>query len=63
MIPLLAAKLILKCLEQENVEVVFGYPGGALLPLYEAFRESPIQHVLVRNEQAGPHYALSLIHI
>lgn len=57
MIPLLAAKLILKCLEKENVEVVFGYPGGALLPLYEAFRESPIQHVLVRNEQAGPHYA------
>ena len=39
------------------MEVVFGYPGGALLPLYEAFRESPIQHVLVRNEQAGPHYA------
>lgn len=57
MIPLLAAKLILKCLERENVEVVFGYPGGALLPLYEAFRESPIKHILVRNEQAGPHYA------
>ncbi|MGV8904971.1 MAG: biosynthetic-type acetolactate synthase large subunit [Acetobacterium sp.] len=55
--PLLASKLILKCLERENVEVVFGYPGGAVLPLYEAFRTSPIKHILVRNEQAGPHYA------
>ncbi|MBK5243627.1 MAG: biosynthetic-type acetolactate synthase large subunit [Eubacteriaceae bacterium] len=55
--PLLASKLILKCLERENVEYVFGYPGGAVLPLYEAFRTSPIKHILVRNEQAGPHYA------
>ncbi len=54
---MLASKLILKCLEKENVEYIFGYPGGALLPLYEAFRESPIKHILVRNEQAGPHYA------
>lgn len=54
---MLASKLILKCLEDQNVEVIFGYPGGALLPLYEAFRESPIRHVLVRNEQAAPHYA------
>ncbi|MGL4607791.1 MAG: biosynthetic-type acetolactate synthase large subunit [Eubacteriaceae bacterium] len=54
---MLASKLILKCLERENVEYVFGYPGGALLPLYEAFRTSPVKHVLVRNEQAGPHYA------
>lgn len=57
MIPLLASKLILKCLEKENVDIVFGYPGGALLPLYEAFRDTPIKHILVRNEQAGPHYA------
>lgn len=54
---MLAAKLILKCLEKEGVEKIFGYPGGALLPLYEAFRESPIEHVLVRNEQTAPHYA------
>ena len=54
---MLASKLILKCLERENVEFVFGYPGGALLPLYEALRTSPIKHILVRNEQAGPHYA------
>lgn len=53
----LAAKLILKCLEKENVELIFGYPGGALLPLYESFKESSIKHILVRNEQAAPHYA------
>ena len=54
---MLAAKLILKCLEKEGVEIIFGYPGGALLPFYEALRESPIEHILVRNEQAAPHYA------
>ncbi|MDO4287686.1 MAG: biosynthetic-type acetolactate synthase large subunit [Eubacterium sp.] len=54
---MLAAKLILKCLEKEGVEMIFGYPGGALLPFYEALRESPIEHILVRNEQAAPHYA------
>ncbi|MDI3537372.1 MAG: acetolactate synthase large subunit [Eubacteriaceae bacterium] len=57
MIPLLASKLILKCLEKENVEYVFGYPGGALLPIYEAFRSSNLKHILVRNEQTAPHYA------
>ena len=54
---MIAAKLILKCLEKEGVERIFGYPGGALLPLYDAFRDSKIEHILVRNEQAGPHYA------
>jgi len=54
---MLASKLILKCLERESVNLIFGYPGGALLPLYEALRESDIQHILVRNEQAAPHYA------
>ncbi len=57
MIPLLASKLILKCLEKEKVEFIFGYPGGALLPLYEALRSSSIKHILVRNEQTAPHYA------
>lgn len=54
---MLASKLILKCLQDQGVDTIFGYPGGALLPLYEAFRESEIKHVLVRNEQAAPHYA------
>lgn len=41
----------------ENIHTVFGYPGGAVLPLYEALRESEIHHVLVRNEQSLVHYA------
>ena len=54
---MLAAKLIWKCLEKEGVETIFGYPGGALLPMYEALRSSSIKHVLVRNEQSAPHMA------
>lgn len=51
------SKLILKCLKNEKVDIIFVYPGGSLLPLYDALRESPIEHILVRNEQAAPHYA------
>ncbi len=54
---MLASKLILKCLELEGVDTIFGYPGGALLPLYNALIDSDITHVLVRNEQAAPHCA------
>ena len=52
-----AAKIIMKCLKEEDVNLVFGYPGGAVLPLFEAMRESDIEHVLVRNEQSLVHYA------
>ncbi len=52
-----SAKIIMKCLKQEDVDLVFGYPGGAVLPLFEAIRESDIEHVLVRNEQSLVHYA------
>lgn len=52
-----AAEAIIRCLQEENVEVVFGYPGGAVLPLYEALRNSNIRHVLVRHEQAAAHSA------
>ncbi|MCY6484611.1 biosynthetic-type acetolactate synthase large subunit [Clostridium aestuarii] len=50
-------EVIIKCLEKENVEVIFGYPGGAVLPIYEALRKSKIKHVLVRQEQAAAHNA------
>jgi acetolactate synthase-1/2/3 large subunit len=56
-ISLLASKLIMKCLEDEGVEVIFGYPGGAVLPIYNALRKSDIRHILVRNEQNAGHYA------
>ncbi len=53
-----AADAIVKCLQKENVEVVFGYPGGAVLPLYDALRNNGmVRHILVRHEQAAVHSA------
>jgi len=52
------AELILKVLENQGVEVIFGYPGGAVLPIYDAlFRNNSIRHILVRHEQAAVHAA------
>jgi acetolactate synthase-1/2/3 large subunit len=52
------ARLILKALEEQGVEVVFGYPGGAVLPIYdELFKQNRIRHVLVRHEQGAVHAA------
>src|ERR1700732_4602179 len=45
------AKIVLECLQREKVEIIFGYPGGVTLPLYDAMYDSPIRHVLVRHEQ------------
>ena len=45
------AKIVLECLTREKVEIIFGYPGGVTLPLYDAMYDSPIKHVLVRHEQ------------
>ena len=49
------AQLILKCLEEEGVEVIFGYPGAAVMPLYDAILDSSIRHILVRHEQGAAH--------
>ena len=52
------AEALLKALEDEGVEVVFGYPGGAVLPIYDAlFKNNNIRHILVRHEQAAVHAA------
>jgi len=52
------AELVLKALVDQGVEVVFGYPGGAVLPLYDAlFKQNQIRHVLTRHEQAAVHAA------
>ncbi|NYT01514.1 MAG: biosynthetic-type acetolactate synthase large subunit, partial [Methanosarcinales archaeon] len=51
------ANAILECLEKENVEVVFGLPGGQVLPLYDAIYSSSLRHILVRHEQAAAHAA------
>jgi acetolactate synthase I/II/III large subunit len=45
------AKILLECLTREKVEVMFGYPGGVTLPLYDALYDHPLKHVLVRHEQ------------
>lgn len=49
--------MILSALEKEGVEIIFGFPGGAVLPLYNQLYDSPIRHLLVRHEQAAVHAA------
>jgi acetolactate synthase-1/2/3 large subunit len=51
------AQILWECLEREGVKHVFGYPGGAILPVYDALRHSKIYHVLVRHEQGATHMA------
>ena len=52
-----AANYICKCLEDHGVDTIFGYPGGAVLPLYEALRKSNIKHYLSSHEQCVVHSA------
>jgi len=51
------AEAIIRALEEENVEYVFGYPGGAMLPVYDALHTSSLKHILVRHEQGATHAA------
>lgn len=51
------AQILIKALEKEGVEMVFGYPGGAVLEIYDELEKSSIDHVLVRHEQASVHGA------
>ena len=51
------AEILWECLVREGVEVVFGLPGGAIMPVYDAMLEYPIHHVLVRHEQGASHMA------
>ncbi len=55
--PLIGARILWECLEREGVKTVFGYPGGAILPAYDALRHSSIRHILVRHEQGATHMA------
>lgn len=55
---LTGAEIIWECVQREGVDVVFGYPGGAILPTYDALTKYPkIHHVLVRHEQGATHMA------
>ena len=51
------AQILIKALQEQGVDTIFGYPGGAVLEIYDALKESDIRHVLVRNEQGGAHAA------
>ncbi len=52
------AEILLRALKEQGVEVIFGYPGGAVLPIYDAiFQQNAIRHILVRHEQAAVHAA------
>ena len=51
------AQILWECLVREGVDTVFGYPGGAILPAYDALLDFPIRHVLVRHEQGAAHMA------
>ena len=54
---LTGAQALIKSLETEGVEVVFGLPGGAILPVYDPIIDSSIRHILVRHEQGAGHAA------
>ncbi|UCH48072.1 MAG: acetolactate synthase 3 catalytic subunit [Betaproteobacteria bacterium] len=55
---LTGAEIVSRCLAEEGIELVFGYPGGAVLPIYdELFKQDKVKHILVRHEQAAVHAA------
>ncbi len=49
--------MIVSAMQKEGVEIIFGYPGGAVLPLYDSLYDSKLKHLLVRHEQAAVHAA------
>jgi acetolactate synthase-1/2/3 large subunit len=57
------AQALIKALEMESVDVMFGLPGGCILPAYDPLRESSIRHVLVRHEQGAGHMAEGYAHV
>lgn len=63
MVKLTGAAVLLRSLELQGVDVVFGIPGGAALPLYDALLDSSIRHVLMRHEQGAGHAAEGYAHV
>ncbi|MFW5734197.1 MAG: thiamine pyrophosphate-binding protein, partial [Oceanidesulfovibrio sp.] len=51
------AEILLECLKREGVEVVFGFPGGAVIDIYDAIPRYSLRHILVRHEQGAVHAA------
>jgi acetolactate synthase-1/2/3 large subunit len=57
------AQALIKSLEMKDVEVIFGLPGGAILPVYDPILDSPIRHIRVRHEQGAGHMAEGYAHV
>jgi acetolactate synthase-1/2/3 large subunit len=57
------AQALIRALEHERVDLMFGYPGGCILPAYDPLVDSPIRHVLVRHEQGAGHMAEGYAHV
>ena len=56
--PMTGAQIVIQALKEQGVDTIFGYPGGAVLPIYdEIFQQSDINHILVRHEQGATHAA------
>src|SRR3954467_2213563 len=60
---LTGAQALIKSLEMEDVEVMFGLPGGAILPAYDPIIDSTIRHILVRHEQGAGHMPEGYAHV
>jgi acetolactate synthase-1/2/3 large subunit len=60
---LTGAQALIKSLEMQKVEVIFGLPGGAILPVYDPILDSSIRHILVRHEQGAGHMAEGYAHV
>jgi Thiamine pyrophosphate enzyme, N-terminal TPP binding domain len=60
---LTGAQALIKSLEMVGTEVIFGLPGGCILPAYDPLLESPIRHILVRHEQGAGHMAEGYAHV
>ena len=60
---LTGAQALIRALELEGVEIMFGYPGGCILPAYDPLLDSSIRHVLVRHEQGAGHMAEGYAHV
>ena len=60
---LTGAQALIKSLEMQEVEVIFGLPGGAILPVYDPILDSSIRHILVRHEQGAGHMAEGYAHV
>ena len=60
---LTGAQALIKALEMEQVETIFGLPGGCILPAYDPLLDSSIRHILVRHEQGAGHMAEGYAHV